>query len=419
MTLAGVRGLHVAPNVPLSAGFSMADHWQYSDDWMNSQPSSRPPAPRSSWLLMVGVWVLVFLVAWNLLRSSRRAPLHNPDYVARVVSPRGDLNSDEQLTIDIFKEASPSVVYIISTEVLRDRFTLDVFQIPRGAGTGFIYDTLGHIVTNHHVAAAGRSWTVTLADHSKWDAEFVGAAPDKDLAVLKINAPPAQLKPLAVGVSKDLQVGQKVLAIGNPFGLDQSLTTGIVSALGREIRSLTDRAIEDVIQTDAAINPGNSGGPLLDSAGRLIGVNTQIASPSGASAGIGFAIPVDTVNRIVPELIRHGRVQRPMLGVVIWPDSVALELGVRGVLLREVQPGSSAEKAGLRGTSFDRSGRPQQLGDLITRIGERNVKDQGDLLDALVQYDVGDEVQVHYIRDGDEHVATVRLQASGAPDRPG
>ncbi|MFN0196232.1 MAG: S1C family serine protease, partial [Planctomycetaceae bacterium] len=266
----------------------MTDQSHSASEW-NSPHTRRPPAPRAGWLLMTGVWILVFLVAWNLLRQRGNGPVNNPDYVARAVVPRGDLTSDEQLTIDIFKEASPSVVYIISTEVLRDRFSLDVLQIPRGAGTGFIYDSEGHIVTNHHVVGAGRSWTVTLADHSRWDAEFVGAAPDKDLAVLKINAPAAQLKPLAVGVSKDLQVGQKVLAIGNPFGLDQSLTTGIVSALGREIRSMTDRAIEDVIQTDAAINPGNSGGPLLDSAGRLIGVNTQIASPSGASAGIGFA----------------------------------------------------------------------------------------------------------------------------------
>lgn len=396
----------------------MTEQWHSANDW-NSPYSRRPPAPRAGWLLMTGVWVLVFLAAWNLFRNSRSGPVNNPNYMARPVVPRGDLASDEQVTIDIFKEASPSVVYIISTDVLRDRFTLDVFQIPRGAGTGFIYDSEGHIVTNHHVVAQGRSWTVTLADHSRWDAEFVGAAPDKDLAVLKINAPAAQLKPLAVGVSKDLQVGQKVLAIGNPFGLDQSLTTGIVSALGREIRSMTDRAIEDVIQTDAAINPGNSGGPLLDSAGRLIGVNTQIASPSGASAGIGFAIPVDTVNRIVPELIRHGRIQRPMLGVVIWPDSVAQELGVRGVLLREVSPGGSAEKAGLRGTSFDRSGRPVQLGDLITGIGDRPVRDQGDLLDALVQYNVGDEVPVAYIRDSKEQSTKVRLQASGSTGPPG
>ncbi len=377
------------------------------------------PAPRSNWLLMLGIWTLVFLVVWNWYRSGSRGPVNNPNYEARAVAPRGELTPEESLTIDIFKEASPSVVYIISTQMARDRFSLDTFQIPRGAGTGFIYDTDGHIVTNHHVAAVGQSWQVTLSDHSHWDARLVGYAPDKDLAVLKIDAPSNLLKPLALGSSKDLQVGQKVYAIGNPFGLDQSLTTGIVSALGREIRSLTDRAIEDVIQTDAAINPGNSGGPLLDSAGRLIGVNTQIASPSGASAGIGFAIPADTVNRIVPELIRHGRIQRPMLGVATWPESTARGLGVRGVLLREVQPGSTAARAGLRGTILDSMGHLDQLGDLIVRINDRPVLNQDDLLDALVQFDVGDEVRVTYIRDGDTHTTTVRLQAPAGESQPG
>jgi len=378
------------------------------------------PVPRSNWFLLLGIWTLVFLVVWNWYRSGSQGPLTNPNYQARAITPRGDLTNEEVLTIDIFKEASPSVVFIISTQtVSRDRFSLNTFQIPRGAGTGFIYDTEGHIVTNHHVAAPGANWKVTLADHSQWDARLVGFAPDKDLAVLKIDAPESQLKPLAVGSSKDLQVGQKVFAIGNPFGLDQTLTTGIVSALGREIRSLTDRAIEDVIQTDAAINPGNSGGPLLDSAGRLIGVNTQIASPSGASAGIGFAIPVDTVNRIVPELIRHGRIERPMLGVVIWPESVARELGVRGVLLREVNPGSSAERAGLRGTEFDDMGRPRRLGDLIVKIEDRSVDNADELLDALVQYNVGDEVRVTFLRGGVTQTVTVRLQAPPGEDPSG
>ena len=380
----------------------------------------RGEGPRSSWLLMAGVWTLVFMVAWSWFRSGHRAPIHNPNYEAQAVVPRGDLSGDEQLTIDIFKQASPSVVYIISAEVVqRGRFSLDTMQIPRGTGTGFIYDSQGHIVTNHHVAAAGHRWRVALADGTDWDGELVGYAPDKDLAVLRINAPADQLKPLAVGSSKDLQVGQKVFAIGNPFGLDQTLTTGIVSALGREIRSMTDRAIEDVIQTDAAINPGNSGGPLLDSAGRLIGVNTQIASPSGASAGIGFAIPVDTVNRIVPELIRHGQIQRPRLGVIIWPEHAARSLGVRGVLLREVNPGSSAERAGLRGTILDRMGGKHQIGDLITKIDDRTVSNSDDLLDALVQYNVEDEVKVTYLRDGKERTTTVRLQASNGTERPG
>lgn len=389
-------------------------------DWPYARPVPTAPAPRVNWLLMLGVWALIFLLVWKWFRSDSSGPLTNPNYEARAVAPRGELTEDEVLNINVFKECSPSVVFIISTKTYRDRFSLNDLQIPRGAGTGFIYDTQGHIVTNHHVAVVGGSWQVTLSDHSHWDARLVGYAPDKDLAVLKIDAEPEKLKPLAVGSSKDLQVGQKVFAIGNPFGLDQTLTTGIVSALGREIRSLTDRKIEDVIQTDAAINPGNSGGPLIDSAGRLIGVNTQIASPSGASAGIGFAIPVDTVNRVVPEIIRQGRVDRPTLGVVIWPDSITIrELSVRGVLLREVAPGSSADRAGLRGTDFDAMGRPRRLGDLITRIGDQPVNNSDDLLDALVQYNVGDEVQVTFIRDGDTKTVTVKLQAPQSDEQSG
>ena len=257
----------------------------------------------------------------------------------------------------------------------------------------------------------GRRWTVTLGDHSHWDARFVGGTEDKDLAVLKIDASAEQLKPIPLGVSHDLQVGQKVFAIGNPFGLDQTLTTGIVSALGREIRSLSDRPIQDVIQTDAAINPGNSGGPLLDSAGRLIGVNTQIASPSGASAGIGFAIPVDTVNLVVPELIRHGRIERPILGVVLWPDNVRQRKGAEGVLLRQVPPESPAGKAGLRGTDYDRFGNLQRIGDMIVKIDDRPTPNTEALQDALGNYKVGDEVRVTFVRDGQEQTATVRLQA--------
>jgi S1-C subfamily serine protease len=262
-----------------------------------------------------------------------------------------------------------------------------------------------------HVLLDSRKWTVTLADRSPWEARLVGVAEDKDLAVLKIDAPADRLKPIAVGTSTDLHVGQKVFAIGNPFGLDQTLTTGIVSALGREIRSLSDRPIQDVIQTDAAINPGNSGGPLLDSAGRLIGVNTQIASPSGASAGIGFAIPVDVVNRVVPEIVRHGRVTRPILGVVVWPDNVTRQLGLEGVLLREVPETSAAGRAGLRGTIVTRDGRTRQLGDLVLKIDDRPTPGQYALLDALEKYKVGDEVRVTFRRDEQEQVVTVRLQA--------
>jgi S1-C subfamily serine protease len=209
------------------------------------------------------------------------------------------LTPDEKRTIEVFRRARPSVVFITSLSVRRDFFTLDIQQIPQGTGSGFVWDRDGHIITNFHVIGDGDAFSVTLADQSEWEARVIGAAPDKDLAVLKIKAPRERLVPLTPGTSRTLLVGQRVFAVGNPFGLDHSLTTGVVSALGRELRSPSGRRIRDAIQTDAAINPGNSGGPLLDSSGRLIGVSTAIFSPSGASAGIGFAVPVDTVTRLV------------------------------------------------------------------------------------------------------------------------
>jgi S1-C subfamily serine protease len=237
----------------------------------------------------------------------------------------------------------------------------------------------------------------------------VGLASDKDIAVLKIDAPESKLKPLRIGVSNDLLVGQKVFAIGNPFGLDQTLTTGVVSALGRQITSVNGRRISDVIQTDAAINPGNSGGPLLDSAGRLIGINTQIASPSGASAGIGFAVPVDTVNQVVTDIIRYGRVIKPGLGVTTVPDPYARRLDVVGVLMLDVPPESAAGRAGLRGTIISQ-GRIVQLGDVIVQIGNERITRQSDLLDALAQFRVGDAVPVKYLRDRKPRETTVTLQ---------
>ena len=379
-------------------------------DWQAGPPPYRSPS-RPNWAAMGLVWAIVFLLVWAWWRREQGFPLTNPPAEPRPVLARGDLAQDEKATIDVFKEASPSVVFITTSDVARDMFSLNPIEVRRGSGSGFIYDRDGHIVTNLHVLIEGRKWTVTLADRSQWEAQFVGAAEDKDLAVLRIDAPSERLKPIALGTSSDLQVGQKVFAIGNPFGLDQTLTTGIVSALGREIRSLSDRPIQDVIQTDAAINPGNSGGPLLDSAGRLIGVNTQIASPSGASAGIGFAIPVDIVNRVVPELIRHGRLTRPILGVKVWPDNVTRQLGLEGVLLREVPETSAAGKAGLRGTVVTRDGRIRQLGDLVLKIDDRPTPGQNALLDALEQYKVGDDVRVTFRRDDQEQVVTVRLQA--------
>jgi len=337
------------------------------------------------------------------------ASLNDPRAAPRNIAARGELSAGEKSTIAVFREASPSVVHITVIAVQRDLFTLNLYQIPEGTGSGFVWDNSGNIITNFHVIQNADAAQVTLADQSNWKARRVGVAPDKDLAVLRIDAPANKLRAIPVGTSKDLQVGQSVFAIGNPFGLDQSLTTGVISALGREIESVTRRPIQGVIQTDAAINPGNSGGPLLDSAGRLIGVNTAIYSPSGASAGIGFAIPVDTVNRIVPELIRSGKVTRPGLGVQIAEDQLAERLGVTGVLVVEVVQGSAAAKAGLRPTRREASGRVR-LGDVITSVDGKKVESSNELFLMLEKYKVGDSINVSLLRDGKAVQVKVTLE---------
>ncbi|MDZ7342895.1 MAG: trypsin-like peptidase domain-containing protein [candidate division KSB1 bacterium] len=319
------------------------------------------------------------------------------------------LLAEERNTIEIFQQFAPSVVFITSKALRRDFFSLNVFEIPQGSGSGFIWDNTGHLVTNYHVIQEASLLEVTLSDHSVYEAEVVGVEPSKDLAVLRIKAPSHKLKPIVVGTSDRLLVGQKVLAIGNPFGLDQTLTTGIVSALGREIKAVNGRTIQDVIQTDAAINPGNSGGPLLDSSGRLIGVNTAITSPSGASAGIGFAIPVNTVQRVVPQLIQYGKVIRPGLGISVINDAVARRNRIEGVIIAEVARGSSAAKAGLQG--IQRNWRGETIvGDIIIGIDDKKVRNYDELSNALEQYKVGDVVTVHYLREGKERSARVLLQ---------
>ncbi len=369
---------------------------------------SLPRGPR--WTTALGVWALVFLGVWALARPQQPAPLHDPHAKPREVAPRVDLPVDERGTISVFKKASLSIAYITNVEYRRTIFSLNVFEIPQGTGSGFIWDDQGHIVTNYHVIAGADAIEVTLADQSSWPADFVGADADKDLAVIKIDAPDEVIKPITVGTSNDLQVGQKVLAIGNPFGLDNTLTTGVVSALGREIESVTGRAIRGVIQTDAAINPGNSGGPLLDSAGRLIGVNTQIASPSGASAGISFAVPVDTVNEIVPEIIRYGRFRRAGLGITAVEDWQTRRLGIRGILIANVSPDTGAHEAGLRGTTVNRRGMIHTLGDIIIKIGGRDVQTLNDLKDALEPHKPGTSVEVTYIRNSKPQTTSVKLQ---------
>jgi S1-C subfamily serine protease len=329
----------------------------------------------------------------------------------RAIAPRGALAADELANIELFKRLSPSVVHITSLGVQRDIFSMNVQQVPRGTGTGFVWDEQGHIVTNFHVIQGASAARVTLSDQSSFEAKLVGAFPDRDLAVLRIEAK-GRLPPIPLGTSRDLQVGQRVYAIGNPFGLDQTLTTGIVSALNREIESFNSRTIRGVIQTDAAINPGNSGGPLLDSAGRLIGVNTQIASPSGASAGIGFAIPADEVNRIVPRLIRDGRFVRPSLGVAAGPAQLqrALQLPA-GVTVVQVVAGTPAAKAGLQ--PFRRGNRGEIIsGDVITAINDEPVKDMDDVLSLLEKRAPGDSVTLSIWRAGQTRKQTVVLSVS-------
>jgi len=324
----------------------------------------------------------------------------------RAVQPRPPLAADEQAVVELFEAASPSVVHVATKAVFERRMGpfFSGQQVAEGTGSGFVWDTQGHIVTNSHVVVPDGSeevsYSVILSDGTTYPATLVGLAPEDDLAVLKIDAPRESLHPIPLGSSEDLKVGQRVLAIGTPFGLDQTLTTGVVSALGRTVVSPIGVEISGVIQTDAAINPGNSGGPLLDSAGRLIGVNTAIQSPSGASAGIGFAIPSDTVNDTVAQLIEFGRKLRPQLGILRVDPPIAARLGVaRGVLVGDVVPGTDAERKGLRGTLMTRDGRVS-LGDIITAIDDKPIDSYSDLIRTLERYKEGDVVDVTVLRGG-------------------
>jgi S1-C subfamily serine protease len=317
----------------------------------------------------------------------------------RAVTPRAPLLSAEQTLIERFGTARTSVAFITSIAYQRDWLSFDLQAVPQGSGSGIVWDERGHIVTNFHVIEGANELEVTLFDHSTARAEVVGVAPDKDLAVIRLLSLPPRLTPIPIGTSADLKVGQSVMAIGNPFGLDQTLTTGIVSALGREIQSATRRRISGVIQTDAAINPGNSGGPLLDSAGRLIGVNTALQSPSGASAGIGFAVPVDTVNRVVPQLISRGSVARADLGLHTLSESYARAFNApKGVVVAQVEPGSSAARAGLQG--IRRRGRQWELGDVIMKVNGRSVETPDQLLDAIEAEPIGTTVELEILRGG-------------------
>ena len=307
------------------------------------------------------------------------------------------LKKYEKEIVNLFENSSSSVVFITTSTYKRDSWTRNIYEIPSGTGSGFVWDNQGHIITNYHVIKDARKIEVTLSDHSSWEAQLIGSSPNKDIAILKIDIPKNKLNIIEKGKSSDLRVGQFVMAIGNPFGLDQTLTTGVISALGREIQSPAQIPIRDIIQIDAAINPGNSGGPLLNSSGDLIGVNTAIYSPSGASAGIGFAIPVDVVNWVVTDIIKYGEVRRPFLGVGMIPDNYAKSFGVKtGALISSVYPDSPAEKIGIKGTTN------KKLGDVIIGLNDEIIKSSTDLFLALEKYKQNDKVSLTVLRDGEE-----------------
>jgi S1-C subfamily serine protease len=335
---------------------------------------------------------------------------HTENASPRTVIARGDLAADEKSTIELFERSRDSVVFISTKSLVRDIWTRNVFSVPRGTGSGFIWDDAGHVITNFHVIENASEALVRLSDGRDYKAALVGASPAHDIAVLKIGVDFKRPPPIPLGTSHDLKVGQKVFAIGNPFGLDWSLTTGIVSALDRSLE-VSDSIIEHLIQTDAAINPGNSGGPLLDSAGRLIGISTAIYSPSGANAGVGFAVPVDTVNRVVPQLIRRGKYIRPGLGIEVDEgvnERLKALLRVAGIVVLRVPPKSAAERAGLKAATISRDGIVP--GDIITAVNGKPVDTVGKLSARLDDYSVGDMVKLSVLRKGQTEEIVVTLQ---------
>jgi S1-C subfamily serine protease len=361
-----------------------------------------------AWPLMVLVVCAVFLVWWFWPHGSGL----NANAHARPVDPRGEYTTEEKVNISVYEKAAPAVVHVTNVRELRNSFNLDLQQIHKGTGSGFVWDEEGHIVTNYHVIDGADSAKVILADHSTYDVRKVWSYPDKDIAVLWINAPKEKLRPILIGSSHDLKVGQSAFAIGNPFGLDQTMTNGIVSALGREVQSPNGNTIQGAIQTSAAINPGNSGGPLLDSFGRLIGMNTSIISPSGAFAGIGFAIPVDDINQVVTELIQKGKIVRPRIGVQLADEQLAQQLGVKkGALIWKVVPDSPAGQAGLKGTRVDENAGRISRGDIIVAVDGKAISKVQDLHAAMEKRKVGDTIDLTIERDGQRQDVKITLKA--------
>ena len=363
-------------------------------------------------LLLLGVAVFIAVALWRSWPNVAPLLRGGSDATPRAVVARGDLAADEKSTIELFERSRASVVFISTRQQVQDFWTRNVFSVPRGTGSGFIWDDAGHVVTNFHVIQGASEATVRLADGRDYRAGLVGVSPAHDIAVLRIGVGFQRPPPVPLGTSADLKVGQKVFAIGNPFGLDWTLTTGIVSALDRSLPSDSGQTIEHLIQTDAAINPGSSGGPLLDSAGRLIGINTAIFSTTGESVGIGFAVPVDTVNRVVPELIRQGRYVRPELGIDLdeaLNRRIKAMMRTEGVFVLRVTPGSAAEASGLRGARIGDDG-SFVPGDVIVGVAGRRVVSVGELLGRLDEYRAGEPVSLTVLRDGGEIEVVVILQ---------
>jgi S1-C subfamily serine protease len=384
----------------------------YDYPYRESHRASRPltPSPLRALLLLVPLLLLLIpagLLVWHYWPVG--GSTLNPSAQLRDVDARGPLYKNETDLIALYEKALPSVVHINNLTDRSDGFSLNVQRVPKGSGSGFIWDKDGHIVTNFHVVQGASAVQVILSDRSTYDAKTVWTYPDKDLAVLSINAPKDKLVPIPLGSSHDLKVGQTAIVIGNPFGLDGTLTSGIVSALGREIESVTEHPIQNVIQTSAPINPGNSGGPLLDSDGRLIGVTTAILSPSGTFAGIGFAIPVDEVNPVVTQLIQKGKIDRPLLGVSM--AEAKQFKAPEGALITRVVPESPAAKAGLRPTRQSRTG-DIVLGDIIVALDQQPVQSTKDVFSFLEHHKPGDAVTVTILRDGERKDLQLTLAAA-------
>jgi len=356
------------------------------------------PNARVRWIA-VGVLLIALGAAVAFIAVGQNSPKPEP----RAVTARGPLLAQEQQIVNVFEATAPSVAYI-TTERLRG-LGLFTAQVAQGAGSGFVWDEKGHVVTNNHVIAGARRVFVRLDEGEPIEAEVVGFAPQHDLAVVKLRRPPANLRPIPVGTSHDLKIGQAVVAFGNPFGLQRTLTQGIISALDRELPTAGFREVVGVIQTDAAINPGNSGGPLVDSAGRLIGVNTAIVGPGGAWAGVGFAIPVDLVNRIVPSLIAHGRAPLPGIGIDPFAPEVVARAGIRGVVIQGVARNSPAEQAGLRAADP----RSRDLGDIIVAVNRRRIDSVSQFSTELDRVGVNNMAELTVVRGGQERTVQVRV----------